>query len=1001
MLKKILTVFNFQHAYHSRSLGFRQEMHSGSAGAGRTGRLMASFAFLLLLFIHAEASAQSGKHLPGIIDPYVSTVHEAGYFTLSSAGKSAPLYVSTEDYSGVQKVMKDLQTDIKRVTNSEPQLFTEELPKAKEIVLAGTLGKSPLIDQLVAEGKLEVKDIAGRWESSLLQVVENPLPGVDRALVIAGSDKRGTIYGIYDLSAQIGVTPWYWWADVPVKQQENLYVMPGRHSQDEPAVKYRGIFINDEAPAYSGWTYEKFGGFNSKMYVHVFELILRMKGNYLWPAMWGNAFFDDDPRNGELADEYGVVIGTTHHEPLGRAHDEWRRYGEGPWNYETNEETLREFWRGGVERQKEYETIISLGMRGDGDEPMSEESNIALLERIVKDQREIIADVTGKPAAETPQLWALYKEVLDYYEKGMRVPDDVTLLLCDDNWGNVRKLPEPGEKPRAGGYGMYYHYDYVGGPRNYKWLNTNPIARVWEQMHLTYEHGVDRIWIVNVGDIKPMEFPIEFFMDYAWNPDKWPAERLQEYGQQWASRQFGPEYAAEIADFIARYTKFNSRRKPELISPETYSLVHYREAERIVEEYNQLAKEAENIYNRIPEEYRDAYYQLVLYPVVASANLNELHITVGQNRLYAAQGRAATNALAEKARLLFEKDAALSDYYNNEMADGKWSHMMDQTHISYTYWQQPEKDVMPEVEELELPAGAQMGVAIEGDSSWWPDESRQAVLPELNPFQTQDRYIEIFNRGQKAFDYRVKSGKSWLKVTPSRGTVSKEQRLELSVDWERAPSGVQQVPITVRGPRGQRVVVHATVNKPASLNRETVQGFVESNGYVSIEAHHYSNALETEEVKWQLIPDLGRTGSALTPFPVTAGRQEPGGDSPHLEYRINLLNSGEVKVRTFLSPTLSYYSKEGLRYAVSIDDEAPQIINMHGEGSGGWDEWVANNIINVVSTHKVPEPGEHVLKFWMVDPGVVLQKIVVETAERKPSYLGPPQSYYQPAKAVK
>lgn len=439
---------------------------------------------------------------------------------------------------------------------------------------------------------------------------------------------------------------------MPVKQQQNLYVLPGRHTDGEPAVKYRGIFINDEAPALAGWATEKFGGFNAEFYAHVFELIVRLKGNYLWPAMWGRTFYVDDPKNPELADAYGVVIGTSHHEPLMRAHDEWRRFGSSPWNYQTNPDTLQKFWREGIRRMGDNESLVTIGMRGDGDEPMSEGSNIALLEKIVKDQRGIIADVTGKPASETPQVWALYKEVQDYYDKGMRVPDDVMLLLADDNWGNIRKLPKIGEKERPGGYGIYYHFDYVGGPRNYKWINTNPLPRIWEQMHLAYEHGVNRIWIVNVGDIKPIEFPTEFFLDYAWNPAKWSAERLDDYTRLWAAEQFGEEHAAAIANMLSRYGKYNALRKPELLSPETYSLTNYREAERVVAEYNELAEKAEQLYQKMPDEAKDAFYQLVLYPVKASANLNALYLAVAKNHLYAKQGRAATNQMADKAKAL-------------------------------------------------------------------------------------------------------------------------------------------------------------------------------------------------------------------------------------------------------------------------------------------------------------------------------------------------------------
>lgn len=383
------------------------------------------------------------------------------------------------------------------------------------VVVAGTLGRSRAIDELVAKRKLDARAIAGKWESFIVEVVERPWAGVDRAIVIAGSDRRGTVYGLYDLSEQIGVSPWYWWADVPVVKHDTVYVKQGRTVRGEPAVRYRGIFINDEAPAMENWAREKFGGFNHELYGHVFELILRLRGNYLWPAMWGNAFADDDPRNAALAEEFGIVLGTSHHEPMMRAHDEWRRYGSGAWDYSTNEPRLREFWRTGVERVRDNEKIITIGMRGDGDEGMSEQTNVALLERIVADQRAMLEALTGRPAAQTPQLWALYKEVQDYYERGMRVPDDVTLLWCDDNWGNIRRLPLAAERQRAGGAGVYYHLEYVGGPRNYKWINTMPITKVWEQMNLASEYGATRIWIVNIGDLKPLEFPMEFFLTMA------------------------------------------------------------------------------------------------------------------------------------------------------------------------------------------------------------------------------------------------------------------------------------------------------------------------------------------------------------------------------------------------------------------------------------------------------------------------------------------------------
>jgi hypothetical protein len=474
------------------------------------------------------------------------------------------------------------------VTGAAPAVTVGGSPSGRDVVLIGTIGKSATIDRLIAAGKIDGKALSGKWETFVTQVVANPAPGVSRALVIAGSDKRGTIYGIYDISSQIGVSPWYWWADVPVPQQTALYVLPGRHTQGTPAVKYRGIFINDEAPAMSGWTIEKNGGFNSKLYTRMFELILRMKGNFLWPAMWGRAFNLDDPQNPILADEYGIVMSTSHHEPMQRAQAEWSRLGTGAWNYETNDSVLRAFWREGIRNMGTKESVVTLAMRGDGDAPMSREANTALLERIVADQRKIIEEVTGKPAAETPQVWALYKEVQEYYDKGMRVPEDVTLLFADDNWGNIRRLPSLQERDRKGGFGIYYHFDYVGGPRNSKWLNKNPIPRIWEQMHLAHEYGARQIWVVNTGDLKPMEYPIQFFLDYAWNPSRIPASRLPEYARLWAQQQFGEAHAAEIANVVTTYLMYAGRKTAELLDTVTFFLNNFRVAERVVAEWRAL-----------------------------------------------------------------------------------------------------------------------------------------------------------------------------------------------------------------------------------------------------------------------------------------------------------------------------------------------------------------------------------------------------------------------------
>ena len=933
----------------------------------------------LIIFIFTGTSAFSQA-------TYISAESKSGFFPLVSATGATEIFVDPNDHKGVLRVAEDLQKDIERVTGKLPALNKNTQPGTKVALIAGTFGNSKLIDQLVKSKKLDVSNLQGKWETFSISTVNNPFPGVERALVIAGSDKRGTIFGMYDVSEEIGVSPWYFWADVPVKKKNEIHVQPGSHSKGTPKVKYRGIFINDEAPALAGWATENFDGFTSGFYEHVFELILRMKGNYLWPAMWGRAFYDDDPKNPVLADEYGVVIGTSHHEPLMRAHDEWRRFGEGEWDYTKNKENLQKFWRNGVERTGDYESVLTLGMRGDGDEPMTEGTAISLLETIVADQRKIIADVTGKPAKETPQVWALYKEVQDYYDQGMRVPDDVTLLLADDNWGNIRKLPNPEDEPREGGYGIYYHFDYVGGPRNYKWINTTQIARVWEQMNLAYEFGADRLWIVNVGDIKPMEYPTSFFLDQAWDPEAFKAEDLAGYPAYWAEKQFGKEHAKEIGEMLEQYTQFTSRKKPELLSPETYSITNYNEAENVLKEYRELVERAEEINKKIPAEYRDAYFQIVLFPVKASANLHELYIATAKNRLYASQQRASTNQYAEKVRELFQKDIDLTEDYH-QLGDGKWNHMMSQTHIGYTYWQQPEENVMPEVNEIKVPEKAGMGIAVEGSEATWPAKS-PAELPTFDPWNDQEFYVEILNKGRNSFTYKIENKNPWVKVSKSSGTVKDQDKILVNIDWEKAPAGEQVAQLNIKGSDGTTISVDVPVNNRRSAD---IKGFVESNGYISMEAGNFAENVRSGENGWKEIPNLGKNRAALAPFPATLQNEDLGEKGPHLVYHFHSFSEGKAEIEFLVSPTLDFKNSGGLQFAFSIDGKEPQRLNIHQNTKDNWGSSVSN-YIKRVTTEIDLKSGNHTLRIWPIDPGVVLQKIVIKTGEVKPSYLGPPES---------
>ena len=925
---------------------------------------------------------------------FLTTKKAKNVFALVDNGKPANTLVSESDYPGVLKVAGLFQKDLSYVSGQKAELITGDAPVAGNLVIVGTAGKSKLIDRLVESGKLDVSGLRGKWEQYLIVTVKQPVKGVENAVVIVGSDKRGTIFGMFDLSQKMGVSPWYWWADVPVKVRRNIFVKAGTsYTQGEPDVKYRGIFINDEAPALTGWVKEKFDGFNHTFYEKVFELILRNKANYLWPAMWRpRVFATEDPENLRLADEYGIVISTTHHEPMMRYHEEWSQYKGGAWNYQTNKIKLQEFWREGIQRMGNYESVVTVGMRGDGDEAMSDGTAVELMKNIIADQRKIIADVTRKPADQTRQVWAVYKEVQDYYDKGLRVDDDILVLFCDDNWGNIRILPKKEDLAHKGGYGMYYHFDFVGGPVSYTWLNVTQIERVWEQMNLAYKGGVKDLWIVNVGDIKPMELPTSFFLDFAWNTSI-GAVNLPDYYRNWAETQFGNTYAVEIAEIIARYTKYSARRTPEMLKPETYSLENYREADRILEEYAQLLEAARAIDAKLPASYKAAYRQLVLFPIEVSSNLNEMNVDAGKNKLYALQSRASTNVYADKTKERFFRDAELTKNYHEVMAGGKWNHMMSQPHLGYTSWNSPPVNKMPEVSYIQTPSAAALGYVLENGVGNRGGLYSQQFSP-FDPFNDQHYYVEIFNLGKEQLAYTIGTKNDWIKLSAGAGNVQYEEKIFVSIDWSKAPKGQQTGEIVISG-AGREFAVKV----PVRNDLPAASGFIEDNGVVSIEAADYSRKFDSKDTRWIRVPNLGRTASSIIIEPVNAGRQVQDMKTPRLEYDFTVFEERNLKIEAYLSPTLNYRKDDGLKYAIAIDNGDPQIINVH-EGDAGadwnypdwWNKSVTDHIRKKQTEHKAIKPGKHTLKIWMVDPGIVFQKFVIDAGGLKPCYLGPPES---------
>ena len=610
-------------------------------------------------------------------EPFVTFTPQADALPL----KGATIGFSQQEYEGVKIAIRNLQSDIQRVMGSAPLL---QEGSGEAAILVGTLGKNKDID------RLKLANLKGKREKFIITTVNGQL-------VIAGSDRRGTIYGIYELSQQIGVSPWYYWADAPIEHHDKLYVKNGSYTDGEPAVRWRGLFLNDEVPCLTGWVKNTFGTDygDHHFYAKVFELILRLKGNMLWPAMWGWAFYADDPQNSKTADEMGVIIGTSHHEKLDQ------------------------FVREGIERMKGTDDIVTIGMRGDGDEAMSAEADTRLLESIIDNQRRIIKQVTRRPAKETPQVWALYKEVQDYYDAGLRVPDDVCVLISDDNWGDIRRVPTVEERQRKGGWGIYYHVDYVGAPRNSKWLNVTQTQQMFEQLSLAYDFGIQQLWILNVGDLKPMEYPIQLFMDMAWNPKAHALPTIIDHTRQFFLRSVfsgiateNQALAAEAADIYNQNCQYMGRVTPEMLDAQTYN-VATGEWKEVADEYQRLEARALRLYMQVPQASRDAFRQVLLFPVQAMANLCDMYYAQAMNQYMAKRHNPDANQWADKVKECFLRDSLLCAAYNNDIAGGKWRGMMTQKHIGYRSWNDNfRRDMLPSTQRVEATAG---GCVFEAD----------------------------------------------------------------------------------------------------------------------------------------------------------------------------------------------------------------------------------------------------------------------------------------------
>jgi hypothetical protein len=851
----------------------------------------------------------------------ISSNPEADSFPIVTSGQQAAQIIYSErDFKVVAIAANDLSADIERVTGRKPAVYTDTTKLKSAAIFIGTLGHSAVIDALIQTGKLDTGPLEGQWECFVIAIVDEPLPDIEKGLVIAGSDRRGTAFGVYELSQAIGVSPWYWWADVTPVKKSALYVTAGTHFFGPPSVKYRGIFINDEDWGLQPWAAKTFepelGDIGPKTYAKVFELLLRLKANTLWPAMHQvTKAFNLYPENKIVADEYAIIMASSHAEPMLRNNvTEWTAPHE-DFDYAKNPDGVLAYWEQRVAENGRFENIYTIGMRGIHDSGMvgvrKMEEKIALLERIFADQRGLLAKYVNPDVTKVPQAFTPYKEVLDIYQAGLKVPDDVTIVWPDDNHGYIRYYPTAQERERSGGFGVYYHLSYLGAPMAYLWLYTTPPSLVWEEMYKAYEHGVRTLWIANVGDIKPAEIGMDFFLQMAWNIEKWRLDNLPEFLVEWASREFGAEYSVEIAGVMSQYYRLNYQRRPEHLQwwlPNQRvrsSDITPEEIQQRLAAFDRLSKLVEGIQKEIPESKHDAFFELVYYPVMGAALANKrVFHTEEYNRLFNENNSAARQHGA-RARAADAKLAAITRRYNEDIARGKWRHIM----------------------------------AVEpADSLWRSFRMTPPILPAEN-MVAESIDPDFFEQSSN---------------------VTERQALH--------QSGTGQVD---------------DVN------------FVELDGVVSIEAEHFTNKIGINGIDWEVIEGLGRTGDSVAIFPTTALSVDESNlvvKSPRLEYQIDMKAKGDVELIVNLIPTHPVRDGHGLRLAVAFDEQAPQIIVVDcNVGDSVWAQSVLSaTITGSIKLHILP--GTHILKVYMVDPGVVLDKIVIDCGGLKPSYLGPPET---------
>ncbi len=955
-------------------------------------------------------------------------------FGLVANGSVADLLVDINDSKTVLLAARLLAEDIERVSGQKAEIKKDVKSAASICVIVGTIDNSSMIKELIKNKRIDVTEIEGKWESCLIQVVENPFKGIEKALVLAGSDRRGAAYGLLELSKQMGVSPWYYFADVAPKKRKVIYIKAGRFIQKSPSVKYRGIFINDEMWGLRPWAMNTLApkegkGIGPTTYRKIFELLLRLKANFLWPAMHQQTRpFNYYEENKVVADEYGIVMGSSHIEPMLRnniAGAEWdREYPGEPWDYVKNKKHIYEYWEKRAKENGKYENVYTIGKRGKDDQAGSD-ITVRVLEQIFADQRDILKKWVNKDIEQVPQVLIPYTEVLGLYNKGLKVPDDVIICWPDDNFGNIRQLPNKSERQRSGGSGVYYHFQWLNGATTaYPWLYTTPLALTWSEMKKAYDHNVRELWVVNVGDIKPAEIGIEHFMQMAWDISAFEENDPAGFLKDWASRDFGKQYAFRIAGIMAKHYELGYARRPEHMvmykgrtkkyTYDWFSITNYNdEAQKRVDEYDKLIKETDEVYDLLPVEMKDSFFQMVVYNVKGAALHNKKVIYAQKSHAYGQQNRASAAVYAGMAQQAENDIHELIKHYNTELVTvgDKWDHMASLPGPWGAQWQQW---AMPPLSDYPGNGDPEMKVAIEGGD--------KTTLPGFSVYNKDKRFIDLYNTGNGVVYWSSNLSADWIKLSESSGFINDEKRIWVTIDWDKAPKGRDEDglvtfnwssstsdvwmsyenmsesekeeyragTITNKGP-GSFFDINLNVFNPLKPSAESVTGFVESNGYISIEAEHYSRKVDKPNASWNIIKGLGRTGSSITVLPTDIDSNVSLDDiiskSPVVQYDLYTFSEGEAIINFNCIPSNPINADYGLRLAAAVDNAKPIIVSRGGRN-------VIDNLMKIKAKLDMGNEGPHKLKIWMVDPGLVIDKIIIDTGGLKDSYLGPPESMY-------